>query len=100
MSFSSEHFRALFEPRGIIVAGASTHPAKFGFTALHNILANGYTGQVYATNREGEEVLGRKTLRDVDDVPAGECDMVFICTPASTNADILRACAAKGVKAK
>ena len=34
-----EHFRALFEPRGIIVAGASTHPGKFGFVALHNILS-------------------------------------------------------------
>ena len=34
-----ERFRALFEPRGVLVAGASTHPGKFGFVALHNILA-------------------------------------------------------------
>ena len=35
----TEQFRALFDPRGVVVAGASTHPGKFGFVALHNILA-------------------------------------------------------------
>ena len=34
-------YRALFEPKGIIVAGASSHPGKFGFVAAHNILAHG-----------------------------------------------------------
>ena len=37
-------FDALFEPRGVVVAGASTHPGKFGFVALHNILAAGLPG--------------------------------------------------------
>src|SRR5690606_27742732 len=32
-------FRPLFPPRGIIVAGASTHPGKFGFVTLHNLRA-------------------------------------------------------------
>ncbi|MEZ5166505.1 MAG: hypothetical protein R2695_08425 [Acidimicrobiales bacterium] len=32
-----ERFRALFEPRGIVVAGAATHPGKFGFVAYHNL---------------------------------------------------------------
>ena len=66
---SPEHFRALFDPRGVIVAGASTHPGKFGFVALHNILANGYAGEVFATNREGGEVLGRPTFGSIDDDP-------------------------------
>ena len=30
---------ALFEPRGVLVTGASAHPGKFGFVALHNLLA-------------------------------------------------------------
>ena len=34
-------FAALFEPRGVLVAGASTHPGKFGFVSLHNLLAAG-----------------------------------------------------------
>lgn len=91
--------RALFEPRGVIVAGASSHPGKFGFVALHNILACGYPGEVFAVNRSGETILGRATLRDVDDVPQGRADLVFVCTPPEANIELLTKCAAKGVKA-
>ncbi len=94
-----EQFQALFEPRGVIVAGASTHPGKFGFVALHNILTNGYEGRVFATNRDASPVLGIDTVASVDELPHGEADLVFVCTPASANPELLRACAAKGVRA-
>lgn len=89
----------LFDPRGVIVVGASSHPGKFGFAALHNILACGYEGKVFAVNREGGEILGISTATDIDQVPSGEADLVVLCTPAAANADVLRACAVKGVKA-
>jgi len=92
-------FRALFEPRGVVVAGASTHPGKFGFVSLHNILASGYVGGVFGTNLQGEEVLGIRTVADIADLPDDAIDLVFVCTPASANPGLLRACAAKGVKA-
>ena len=50
-------------------------------------------------NREGAEVLGHATLRDVADVPAGAADLAVVCTPAAVNAGLLRACAARGVRA-
>ena len=96
---SDEQFRALFEPRGVLVAGASTHPGKFGFVSLHNILAGGYQGAIFGTNLQGEEVLGIRTVADIAQLPDGEIDLVFVCTPASANPALLRACAAKGVKA-
>jgi acetyltransferase len=92
-------FRALFDPRGVLVAGASTHPGKFGFVGLHNILAGGYRGAVYGTNLEGEEVLGIRTVSDVGVLPDGAIDLVFVCTPGAANPGLLRACAAKGIKA-
>lgn len=94
-----ENFRALFDPRGVVVVGASTHPGKFGFVSLHNILASGYEGKVFGTNLEGETVLGIQTVRSIDELPAGEIDLAFVCTPASTNAEIVRACARKGIRA-
>jgi acyl-CoA synthetase (NDP forming) len=97
--YSAAQYRALFDPKGVIVAGASSHPGKFGFTTLHNILASGYEGRVFATNREGETILGIATLRSIDEVPAGVCDLVVVCTPAATNPGILRSAAAKGVRA-
>ncbi len=78
-------FDALFDPKGVVVAGASSHPGKFGFVALHNILASGYDGAVAATNREGIEVLGVQSVGDIDDLPADTYDLVFVCTPAAAN---------------
>ncbi len=94
-----EQFRALFEPRGVIIAGASTHPGKFGFVTLHNLLAAGYSGAVFATNLEGTDVLGVPTVPSIADLPSGEADLVFLCTPAKANPQILRDAAAIGVKA-
>lgn len=99
MKPTQDHFVALFEPRGIVVAGASTHPGKFGFVALHNILASGFAGSIFPTNRDGGEILGVPALASIEEVPAGEADLVFVCTPASTNAELLRAAAHKGIRA-
>ncbi len=96
---TNDQFRALFDPKGVVVAGASTHPGKFGFVSLHNILASGYQGAVFATNREGAEVLGVHTVTDIAALPADQVDLVFVCTPAAANLDLLRACARKGIRA-
>lgn len=96
---TAEQFRALFEPRGVLIAGASSHPGKFGFVSLHNVLASGYQGPVFATNLQGENVLGIDTVADIDALPNDAIDLVFVCTPARANEQVLRACAAKGIKA-
>jgi acyl-CoA synthetase (NDP forming) len=92
-------FRPLFHPRGVIVAGASSHPGKFGFAAFHNLLRFGFRGEVFAVNRDGGEILGRPCLRSVAEVPAGKADLAFVCTPPAANIEMLRACAARGVGA-
>ncbi|MGA0270896.1 MAG: acetate--CoA ligase family protein, partial [Ilumatobacteraceae bacterium] len=96
---SDDHFRALFEPGGVVVTGASSHPGKFGFVALHNLLTAGYSGNVFATNRSGEEVLGIQTISDVAEMPDGVADLMFVCTPASANLQLLEDAAQRGVKA-
>jgi acetyltransferase len=92
-------FDALFNPRGVLIAGASSHPGKFGFVALHNVLASGYEGKVFATNLEGGEILGVPVARTVEELPSGEIDLVFVCTPPGANHALLEDCARKGVRA-
>jgi acetyltransferase len=94
-----ERFRPLFHPRGIVVAGASTHPGKFGFVTLHNLLCFGYEGEIFPVHREGAEVLGHRSWQDVSELPEGRADLVFVCTPNQVNVELLRACAKKGVRA-
>lgn len=94
-----ERFRPLFHPRGIIVAGVSSHPGKFGFVTFHNLLRCDYRGEVFGVKPDAAEVLGRATFASIDEVPEGAADLVFVCTPNQFNADLLRACARKGVRA-
>jgi acetyltransferase len=92
--------RPLFDPGGVVVVGASSHPGKFGFVALHNLLASGYRGEVHATNRDGGTILGVATVASVDDLPADAVvDLAFVCTPAAVNPEVLAACARRGIRA-
>ena len=94
-----ERFQPLFHPRGIIVAGVASHPGKFGFVTLHNLLRCGYPGRIFGVKPDAAEVLGQQTLSSVEEVPEGGADLVFVCTPNKVNIELLRACAKKGVKA-
>ena len=95
----SEHYRAMFLPRAVVVVGASSHPGKFGFVSLHNILSNKFAGKVYATNLSAEVILGIQTVSSIDDLPMNEIDLAFFCTPASANLGLLRQCATRGIRA-
>ncbi|MCP3986414.1 MAG: CoA-binding protein, partial [bacterium] len=94
-----ERFRPLFHPRGIVIAGVSSHPGKFGFVTYHNLLRFGYKGKLFPVTRDGGEILGRPTLAGISKVPAGEADLVFVCTPHQANIELLRACAERGIRA-
>ncbi len=89
----------LFEPKGVVVAGASTHPGKFGYVALHNVLAAGFEGPVFATNPDEPEILGIQTTAGIDAVPEGQADLVMVCAPGRVIPDVLRESAAKGISA-
>jgi acetyltransferase len=94
-----ERLRPLFHPRGVVVTGVSQHPGKFGTVALHNLLRFGFKGEVFPLQREGAQVFGQRTYRSVAEIPSGHADLVFICTPTGVNPQLLRECAAVGVRA-
>lgn len=94
-----EHYEAFFDPTGVVVAGASTHPGKFGFVSMHNMQASGYEGALNATNLSGESVLGIDTVKSLKDLDVGAADLLFVCTPKAANIELLRDAAAIGVKA-
>ena len=79
----------------MIVAGASSHPGKFGFVVLHNILRHEYGGNVFATNVDGGDILGVTTSPSVECIPDGAADLVFVCTPVRVNTDLVRDLRAK-----
>lgn len=94
-----ERFRPLFYPRGVIVTGVSSHPGRLGSQALHNLLRYGYEGRVFPVGRSEVSIYGLEGLTGVSAVPPGEADLMFVCTPAAVNEEMLRDAAAVGVGA-
>ena len=93
------NLQTLFNPKGIAVIGASTHPGKFGFVVLHNILSCGYNGNVFAVGRESGMLLDQPVLSSINEVPNGSADLLVVCTPVQANEELIRSAAQLGVKA-
>ncbi|MEC9394294.1 MAG: CoA-binding protein [Actinomycetota bacterium] len=89
----------LFAPKGVVVTGVSSHPGKFGFVTLHNLLSCGYEGEVHAVGREEGTILNQPVLPSIDALPDGAADLLVVCTPVSVNEEIIRTAAARGVRA-
>ena len=86
----------IFEPRSIVVVGASADPAKRGHQILRALDDSGYEGRVYAVNPAAGRLLGHDVLKSVEDLPEA-ADLAVLCTPAATAPGLVRACGERGV---
>ncbi|MDA1097311.1 MAG: CoA-binding protein [Chloroflexi bacterium] len=87
----------LFHPRSIAVAGASSDPKKQGHAYFRLLIENGFPGPLYPLNPRGEEVLGRRGYRSLDEIP-GEVEYVISTVPASAAPALVEECGRNGVK--
>ena len=69
----------LFNPSGVVVVGASTHPGKFGFVALHYIINAEFNGPIFATNPKKPEILGIQPHAEILEIPKGKANFAMIC---------------------
>lgn len=86
----------LFDPRGLVVIGASEAPGKYGNILLRTLIEQGYRGAVHAVNPRGGSLLGRAFVRSLDDV-AGPLDVALVVRPAEECPGIVRDLASRGV---
>jgi acetyltransferase len=89
---------ALFFPQAVAVVGASTNPAKLGYSVLDNIIKYGYQGQVHPVNPKADEILGRTCYPRVTEIP-GPLDLAVIVVPNRFVAGVMSDCGEKGVGA-
>jgi acyl-CoA synthetase (NDP forming) len=87
----------LFFPRSLALVGASNHTHKWGFRILRNIISGGFHGGIYPVNPGEERVLGLQAYPSVADLPEG-LDLAVVCTPVSQSLEVVRQCAARGVR--
>jgi acyl-CoA synthetase (NDP forming) len=86
-----------FEPKSVVVIGASGKPHKPGNDVIRNILANEYHGKLYLVNPKKGEIYGIKVYGSIRDLPKG-IDLAIIILPAEDNMRAIRACVEQGIE--
>ncbi len=84
---------SFFQPKSIAVVGVSDNPAKLGAVVFNNIIAAGYTGELYGVNPklDGKELCGKPCYGSVDKLPK-PMDLVVILVPARFTEPVIDAC--------
>ncbi len=92
-----EEMKSIFYPRSIAVVGASNNEFRVPAQWVKTLATSGFTGEVYAVNKNSGELNGRKIWPNLTSIP-GPVDLVIVCIPRSSVFDLLRDCAVKKVK--
>lgn len=90
-------FEPLFNPRSIAVVGATNNTKKMGCHVLKSLIGY-FSGNIYPINPRHAELFKVKVYPSLDSVP-DEIDLVIIATPQHVVQEVMKQCAAKGVKA-
>src|SRR4030043_1629421 len=90
----------VFNPKSVAVTGIS--PSRgydaMAETYLRALVECKFKCPIYVINPKGGEFRGRKLCPSVKDIP-DSLDYVICCIPATAVPQLIRDCAAKGVKA-
>jgi acyl-CoA synthetase (NDP forming) len=89
--------RTMFYPESVAVVGASANPRNMGRNIVQNLITWEYPGKVYPVNPRGEEVLGLKGYKSLEDIE-GPVDLAVAFVPASAVPGVMDQCDKKGIK--
>ncbi|MBI5288570.1 MAG: CoA-binding protein, partial [Chloroflexi bacterium] len=89
---------ALFRPRSVAIAGASSNVDSPGHDYVRAIHEFGFDGPIYPINPRAPEILGLKAYAALADVPA-DVDLVISCIPADGVLDLIEQARQKHVRA-
>jgi acyl-CoA synthetase (NDP forming)/GNAT superfamily N-acetyltransferase len=90
--------RFLLQPRSVAVIGVSRRLGSAGRAILHNIVAGGFAGQLYAVNPHAERIEGVRCVASADALPL-RVDLAVIAVPAPAVPEVAAACGRRGVRA-
>jgi acyl-CoA synthetase (NDP forming)/GNAT superfamily N-acetyltransferase len=90
--------RHLLQPESVAVVGAGRRRRTVGRAILHNIVAGGFAGRIYAVNLHARHMEGVPCLPSVGALPEA-VDLAIIAVPAAAVPAVAAACGDKGVKA-
>lgn len=89
---------AFFNPRGVVIVGASSDPSKLGYAVARNLIQSGYDGFVHLVNPKGGALFERTVYFSVAEIP-DPVDLAVVIVPASAAAQSLRELGLRGIRA-
>ena len=89
---------SFFAPKAVAVIGANRERGKIGSEILHNLVAGGFSGRLFAVHPSASSVDGVPAFPTVTGIPS-EIDLAIVCVPCARVSATVDECLAKGVKA-
>jgi acetyltransferase len=91
------HLEALFNPKGIVILGASSDPEKLSYAVARNLVQGGYPGAIHFVNPKGGNLFGRALHHSVLDIP-DPVDLAVVIVPAPAAPQALKEVGKRGIR--
>jgi len=98
MGDSPVDLNPFFNPKSVVVVGASSNPFKPGGRPLRALQEAGFEGEIYLVNPNYTQIEDRTCYPTVQEVPADVLDLAIIVVSAEYVKEAVKQCAEKGVK--
>ncbi len=87
-----------FNPKGVVVIGASTSPEKLGYGVARNLVQSEYPGAIHFLGQKSGELFGRRIYTDLQEVP-DPVDLAILIVPPQATPKVIEDCGKRGIKA-
>jgi len=87
-----------FQPKGVVIVGASTSPEKLGYGVARNLVQSRYKGAIHLVAQKSGEVFGRKIHTSLQDIP-DPVDLAILIVPTQATPQAIEECGKRGIKA-
>ncbi len=87
-----------FQPKGVVVIGASTSPEKLGYGVARNLIASGYKGAIHFVSQKQGQLFEHPLYASLSEVP-DPVDLAILIVPTQSTPQTIEDCAKRGIKA-
>ena len=87
-----------FQPKGVVVIGASASPEKLGYGVARNLIESGYKGAIHFVAQKSGELFGRKIYTNLQDIP-DPVELAILIVPTSATPQTIEECGRRRIKA-
>jgi len=86
----------LLNPKSVAVIGATSNQAKLGYGVSRNLIARGFSGDLYFVNPKGGDLFGKRMVTSISQLPE-DIDLAVVVIRAPMVAESINECSHIGI---